>query len=257
LIRQPGGNIIEASEPIGAADAPAGPAGANIDFSKSAVPGWAIRSTLGVNRFVFRVYHDLRVVRPCPIPPQGPAILICNHTSGLDPCVIQSAIPHRIIVWMMAGEYYELPQLNWFFRAVQAIPVQRQGRDTSALRHAARALEHGRIVGIFPEGRIEPDDRLMPLQQGVATLAAKSRCDIYPAYLDGTQRRQEMIPAFFEPQEATLNFGAPVVTASTSGGDSGTSNREARHALYAQIVSSMQALREQTLKVRRRVPTDI
>src|SRR5271154_5039084 len=92
----------------------------SIDFSRAGAPDWALGAARGLNRFLCRSYHNLRVLRPCPIPAQGPAILICNHISALDPCLLQSTC-RRVIVWMVAAEFYELPGLNWFFRRIQAI----------------------------------------------------------------------------------------------------------------------------------------
>jgi 1-acyl-sn-glycerol-3-phosphate acyltransferase len=158
------------------------------------------------NRLVARVYHQLDVLSPCTIPREGPAILVSNHTSGLDPLLIQSVCP-RLIVWMMAKEYYDHPVLGWVYRQVQAIPVARSGKDMAAMREALRALKEGRVLGVFPEGRIAPTRELLPFQPGIALLAARSGAEIYPCYLDGTQRGKEMIPAVANPQHAQIAFG--------------------------------------------------
>src|SRR5207249_2405149 len=113
-----------------------------------------------------RIYHRLTIHSPCKLPRDGPAIVVCNHTSGLDPILIQSACP-RLITWMMAREWYEMRGLNWVFKTVGAIPVDRSGRDLTATRAALRALEAGQILGVFPEGRIESTRELLPFQTGV------------------------------------------------------------------------------------------
>ena len=153
-----------------------------------------------------RIYHRLSILAPCTLPRSGPAILVCNHTSGLDPLLIQSACP-RLITWMMAREYYEIRGLNRIFQTIGAIPVDRSGRDLAATRAALRALNDGRILGIFPEGRIEPTRELLPFQTGVAMMAIKSNVPIYPAYLDGTQRGREMMQGLLSPCTAKLAFG--------------------------------------------------
>jgi 1-acyl-sn-glycerol-3-phosphate acyltransferase len=157
-----------------------------------------------------RVYHHLDVQAPCRLPRTGAGILVCNHTSGLDPVLIQSVCP-RVIVWMMAEEYGRIPALRPVFKANRAIMVSRQGRgrDLAAVREGMRALEAGMILGVFPEGRIEPTDDLLPFHTGVTMIARKYDVPIYPAYLDGTQRRMEMPDVFVHRQRATLRFGAP------------------------------------------------
>lgn len=154
-------------------------------------------------------FHHLEVLTPCPIPATGGGILACNHTSALDPVMLQAACP-RVIIWMMAKEYRKLFGLQWFLNGIEAIPVERSGRDMAATRTALRALKDGKILGVFPEGRIEPHRQLLEFQTGVALLASKSAAPVYPAFLDGTQRQKGMLEVFLRPNHVTLSFGPPV-----------------------------------------------
>jgi 1-acyl-sn-glycerol-3-phosphate acyltransferase len=162
-----------------------------------------------VNRLFCRTYHHVDVRSPCRLPKAGPAIVVCNHTSGLDPMLLQSACM-RIVVWMMAKEYYDLKSLRWFFTMIEAIPVNRDGRDSAATRAALRALHAGNVLGVFPEGRIEPDRNLLPFQTGVAMLAIRTGVPVYPAYIEGDMRGKEMLDAFKSPRRARLRFGPEV-----------------------------------------------
>ena len=165
---------------------------------------------LGWTNLAFtRLFHDVTVRRPPQLPRIGPAILVCNHVSGLDPLFIQSCCP-RLVIWMMAREYYDVKPLGFVFRAIEAIPVERSGRDLHATRSALRALHDGKILGIFPEGRIETTREMLPFQTGVALMAIKANVPVYPAYIDGTQRGKEMKEAFSRPRKAIVAFGPPV-----------------------------------------------
>ncbi len=168
-----------------------------------------IRLLQAVDKLYGRVYHNLKVVSPCRLPAKGPVILASNHISALDPVSIQSACP-RLIRWMMAREYFGTPGLNWFFRTVGTILVDRNGRDMAATRAALRALEEGYVLGVFPEGRIEPSKELLPFHPGVAMLAAKSGAPVYPVYIDGTQRTKEMVAAYLWRNQSSIAFGPPV-----------------------------------------------
>ena len=190
---------------------------------------------MGSNRFFVRVYHQLRVFSPSRLPETGPAIVCCNHTSGIDPLFIQSCCP-RLITWMMAKEFLDLPALSWVFRTVGVIPVARSGRDTAATRAAMRALHEGRILGIFPEGRIEPADELLPFQSGVALMALKTGVPVYPAYLDGSQRGLSMLMAFVQAQRARIAFGPPVML---DGQDAGRADHDAATLAIQRAVESL------------------
>jgi 1-acyl-sn-glycerol-3-phosphate acyltransferase len=164
-------------------------------------------------------FHDLRVLTPCPIPERGPGILVCNHTSSLDPVLLQAACP-RVITWMMAREYAVFG-IRWFLNAIEPILVERSGRDMAATRSALRALKDGKILGIFPEGRIETSHELLEFQTGIALLAQKSGAPVYPAYIDGSLRNKGMLEALIVPQQARLTFGAPITLADDGEGREG------------------------------------
>lgn len=161
------------------------------------------------NRLYCRAYHHLELLGENPVPPRGPGIVVCNHVSGLDPLLIQS-VTRRVIVWMMAREFYEISLLRPIFQLIEAIPVDRGGRDLAATRAAMRALRNGRIVGIFPEGRIARTRRLQPLQTGAALLAMRAGVRVYPAWVDGTHRGPSMFESFAFPHEARLAFADPI-----------------------------------------------
>lgn len=199
--------------------------------------GLGMRLIRHTNEFFTRLFHECSVVAPPQLPEHGPAILVSNHTAGLDPLLLQSACD-RLIVWMMAAEYYEIAALRPLFRKLRMIPVQRSGRDMPATRAALRALEEGRIVGVFPEGRIETERRLLPFHSGVALLAFKSGARVYPAYIDGTQRGREMIPSLFRPCSAVVAFGPEVAL------DRADTGRDGLERATAVIRSAVQALKD-------------
>jgi 1-acyl-sn-glycerol-3-phosphate acyltransferase len=155
-----------------------------------------------------RGYHEVSVVSPPQVPLTGPAILVCNHVSSLDPMLLQWATP-RLITWMMAREYY-VPGTRWLFDIIRIIPVERSKRDLTATRAAMRALEDGQLLGIFPEGRLAEGISIGPFQTGVAMMALKAGVDVYPASVEGTMRDRAMLEPFFFPQRARIAFGQRV-----------------------------------------------
>ena len=197
-----------------------------------------IRALKAFNRVLCRCYHHLTVLAPPQIPDTGAAILISNHTSGLDPFLLQSACK-RVIVWKMAKEYYELRAFRRMFKMLEAIPVDRAARDTGALRSALRALQEGRVLGVFPEGRISTQrPQILPFQPGVAQMAIKTGAPVCPAFLDGTQYGlSDMTPAFLRRQIATVRFGPAVQLDRTS------SSRDALHAATSQLHDAVERLK--------------
>jgi 1-acyl-sn-glycerol-3-phosphate acyltransferase len=205
-----------------------------------------IRALLAADTLFARIYHSLAVVSPSDLPARGPAILVCNHTSSIDPAFIQSVCRTRLITWMMAKEYLEIKPMAWLFNAVGIIPVERTGHDIGPLRAALRALESGRVLGVFPEGKISETDDFLPFQVGAALMALKTKVPIYPVYLDGTQRNKGMLQAAFLRNKAKITFGPPLRLQGGTSRDeldaATTAIRGAIDALQRQCVSYIRPL---------------
>jgi 1-acyl-sn-glycerol-3-phosphate acyltransferase len=169
-----------------------------------------VRALHTIDTLYARIYHDLTVVTSSRLPRQGPAILVCNHISALDPVLLQSVCSTRVITWMMASEYMKLPVLGRVFKILGIIPVERTGRDTGPLRTALRDLKKGRVIGIFPEGSFSTDGNLKEFQTGVALMAIKTGAAVYPAYQDGTHRDSDMVATFVNRTKAFIAFGPAV-----------------------------------------------
>lgn len=169
----------------------------------------AFRLLRAASRTYVEVCHRVVAPGPSTVPAEGPAIVAPNHTASLDPLVVQSLVG-RPIIWMMAAEYARIPLTGWFWRATRVIPVARDGHDSAAFRAALRVLRSGGVLGLFPEGRIETEHRLLPLQAGIIQLAARANAPIVPVWLDGTQRRRDMLSVLLLPNEVTVAFGKPL-----------------------------------------------
>ena len=107
-----------------------------------------------------RVLWRAEVTGTLDIPPGQGAVIVCNHVGPIDPSFIALA-SNRIVHWMVAKEFCVHPGMSWFFKIMQAIPVNRRGVDTAATKLAIRYASQGDLVGLFPEGRINDTDRLL------------------------------------------------------------------------------------------------
>ncbi len=179
---------------------------------------WICYRIAMVHRFVFsRCTQE----NACTIPEDGPAIIVANHTSPLDPVVLWTKHfasfrrPHlRVIGYMMAKEYYIRSSLiGWVCRAMESIPVERSGRDMVPIREALRRLGDGKLLGLFPEGRINlksPDEQLLPGGTGIAWLALKSGAPVIPVFIRNSPRSPSMVRAFIVRTRTSLCYGPPI-----------------------------------------------
>ena len=148
----------------------------------------------GLNRILCRRFHRLHHP-PLDLPEQGPALVVANHVSGLDPLLMiaASARPLRFII---AREQYDRWFLRWLFRAIGCIPIGRRGGHRDALAAARRALDAGEVVALFPQGAITTDnDAETRLKPGVALLAAETGVPVYVLRLEGIRGRGRTLTA--------------------------------------------------------------
>lgn len=135
-----------------------------------------------------RVWHTLRVEGRSSIPKSqapGPLIVVANHTAGVDPFLIQSICPFEIR-WMMARDMMA-PELDDIWTWAEVIPVDRSGKDTSSARQAIAHLRAGRVLGVFPEGRLErPQRHILPFLPGLGIMIKRTGAKVLPIIIEGT-----------------------------------------------------------------------
>jgi len=121
----------------------------------------------------------------------GGFLLASNHISHFDPPII-SSVARRKIDWMAMAEFFPVPGLGHFLRAVDAFPAARDRADRKTIRSAIERLKDGRIVGVFPEGGIRDGARSLlggaPLRPGASTLAHMASVPIVPCVILGSDR---------------------------------------------------------------------
>ena len=140
----------------------------------------------GLLRLYCYRYHRLQA-EPIPLPKTGAAILACNHISGLDPFLIFAAC-QRPVHFMIAQDQYARFGVTWLFKLAGCIPVDMNGRGDGALRAAAKALEEGKVIALFPQGGIHREDRPRNrLKRGVYKLAELSGAPVFPLHISNVR----------------------------------------------------------------------
>jgi len=164
----------------------------------------------GLNRLWCRRFHRLRISETLNLPAVGPALLVANHISGLDPLLLIAASA-RPLRFLIAQEQYDRRWLRGLFRAIGTIPVKRERSPRAALAAARRALERGDVVALFPQGRIrldhEPPARL---KRGVIYLAQATSAAVIPVRIEGVRGRGRTVSAVFLRSRARLKHFPPM-----------------------------------------------
>ncbi|WP_131747461.1 lysophospholipid acyltransferase family protein [Frankia sp. Cppng1_Ct_nod] len=150
------------------------------------------------------------------VPEQGPAILASNHLSFSDHLFLPLVVPRRV-TFLAKSDYFTSPGIKgWlqrlFFSGSGQLPIDRSGGAASdaALRTGVRVLQHGRLLGIYPEGTRSPDGRLYRGKIGVARMALESKVPVIPVAMIGTFEVQPPGKAIPKVRRVGIRIGRPL-----------------------------------------------
>jgi 1-acyl-sn-glycerol-3-phosphate acyltransferase len=126
------------------------------------------------------------------IPRTGPVIIAANHSSNLDVPVLGSSLMPRIgrrFQWLGKRELFDWPVVGWIAREGGVHAIERGAADVEAFRLAARLLEDGHALFVFPEGTRSRDGTLGQGRDGVSVLALRTGAPIVPVGVTGSYER--------------------------------------------------------------------
>ena len=120
----------------------------------------------------FRVHGASR------IPATGPVLLAANHVSYLDWLYIAVACP-RPITFVLWSKYRQRPILRLFLSFVRGRFIEVESKTTAphalmaSIDRVAAALREGRVVLVFPEGRLTRNGQMLPFRRGIELVAKR------------------------------------------------------------------------------------
>lgn len=162
---------------------------------------WLIRAVL------FRIVCKVEVTGTENIPPDGPAILMMNHISLLDPILCMGAVTHRFVIPMTKVENTRNPIIGPFVRWWGSYSVNRGEVDRAALMNSIELVKSGQLILIAPEGTRQRAGLARP-KDGLAYVATKANAVIIPAAISGAADWLEKLKRFKRPH-IRVNFGKP------------------------------------------------
>jgi 1-acyl-sn-glycerol-3-phosphate acyltransferase len=120
------------------------------------------------------------------IPHSGPAVVVCNHVSYMDPILLSGAI-RRPMRFVMYYKIFQIPLLRFFFKNMKAIPIAGAREDKDLMNMAFDKVDEelaaGNIVCIFPEGGITCDGEVQRFRPGIEKIIARRPVPVIPVSL--------------------------------------------------------------------------
>jgi 1-acyl-sn-glycerol-3-phosphate acyltransferase len=133
-----------------------------------------------------RLMHDLELRGGEYLPTRGPAIVVVNHASLLDVPALMVLDPYPNTATVVKASLFKVPILSWLLRQWGAIPVERQGRDSTGVRTMLAILRAGGVMAVAAEGRRTRRGRLEPINLVLARIAASAGVPVVPVGISGS-----------------------------------------------------------------------
>lgn len=192
---------------------------------------WLYTLLRGIAAVVYRIFFQAKIRGTENYPTDTNCIILGNHISAWDPVTIAYSYKVSEIHFMGKESLFKNRFLRAFFTKVHAFSVNRGESDMAAMRTAMQVIRDGHVLGIFPEGTRQQDNRVQHIETGVAVMALKSNVPLVPVLITGKYRLFGKI---------RVVVGEPIPLDDLRAAHADTQTLE---VLKARIIDSLEALR--------------
>ena len=134
-------------------------------------------------RLTLRLIFRVRVKGDTRPLSRGPALIVANHDSLLDGVLLGVFLPGCPLV-VVAREAVAHRLTRMLLRAVPHVVLD--PARPIAVKRIIQQIRDGRVVAIFPQGRVSTTGGLMKIYDAAGVIASRCDADIVPVRIDGT-----------------------------------------------------------------------
>jgi 1-acyl-sn-glycerol-3-phosphate acyltransferase len=220
--------------------------------------GWVADAYYDVNFWLcmagMTTWFSLRTEGYPHVPRSGPALLIANHQSFLDPVLVGLAARRRV-TFLARKTLFK----HWTFRLIAGglnpVPVNQEGFAREGLKTILDQLERGRAVGIFPEGERTSDGQMHEFRPGIHLLIKRIEMPIVPVGIAGTFEAWPRWRPFPIPAPLFLPAGKGTMAVAIGRPISSACLREKpREQVLAELFAAVEVVYRRAEQIRRRPP---
>ncbi len=152
------------------------------------------------------------------VPPNGPALLLANHQSFLDPSIAGCAF-RRHLCFLARKTLFRNRYFGALIHRLNAVPVDQEGVAKEGLKTILEQLQAGQAVLVFPEGERTSTGAIQPLKPGILLIIKRIAAPIVPIGIAGAfdalprTRHWPKLSPFFLPStgaDIAVSIGQPI-----------------------------------------------
>lgn len=117
---------------------------------------------------------------------KGRMMVVSNHPTFLDPITVHLAFPARRLYCVATKDLCQTKPRRMFFEVAHCIIVDKENFSLNSFHEVVGRLKNGKIVVIFPEGKVnkDADDKpLLAFKSGAVLMAHRAAAPILPMYI--------------------------------------------------------------------------
>ncbi|TXH27458.1 MAG: 1-acyl-sn-glycerol-3-phosphate acyltransferase, partial [Mycobacterium sp.] len=150
------------------------------------------------------------------VPDQGPVLLASNHLAVVDSFYLPLVLRRRIF-FLAKAEYFtgtgiKGKLIKFFYSSTGQVPIDRTNADSAAdaLTAAAKILDQGKLLGMYPEGTRSPDGKLYKGKTGLARIALETGIPVIPVAMINTDVVNPPGSKMWHFARVEVKFGKPM-----------------------------------------------
>lgn len=136
-------------------------------------------------------------------------LILANHQSFLDPMLIGVPL-RRPISYLARDSLFKVPVVGWILRQTYVMPIRREAASSASLRETIRRIQHGFLVGVFPEGTRTETGVVGELKPGFVAIVRRAKRPIYPVGIAGAFQALGRQSWFLKPVRVRVVVGEPI-----------------------------------------------
>lgn len=149
----------------------------------------------------FTIYFRIEKRGEENIPKEGAYVIAPKHLSNWDGPVVVARMKRNDIYALAKQELFINKFVKYIAKKVHALPVKRNGQDTSVVKESVRILKQGNILIVFPEGTRNGIEKHGKIHSGAVIMANMARVPIIPVGIQAT----------YKPfSKVIINYGKPI-----------------------------------------------
>ena len=187
----------------------------------------------------FRSCFNYKVINREKLIEDGPAIIVANHQSFLDPPLVGSLYRNEVF-FLARKTLFDAPVLKQVLPHCNVIPIDQTRPDPASIIQVLRTVKNGKRIVIFPEGSRCEDGKIHDAMPGIGLILSKlAHVPVQPVRIEGAYDCLPIHSSKLKFRPITLSVGDPIKFTPE---ELRAKGRDAQRAIGKKIMDAIRAL---------------